>query len=77
VSNDSDLSFPLVEARKLVPLGTVNPSPTYLATDLRGTATDGVGRHWWRQLAGVDYTNHQLPDPVVGAATTYAKPVGW
>jgi len=36
VSNDSDLAFPLAEARKLVPLGTVNPSSAYLATDLRG-----------------------------------------
>lgn len=77
ISNDSDLAFPLAEARKLVPLGTVNPSPAHLAGDLRGTATDGVGRHWWRQLVPNDYTNHQLPDPVTGAAVTYPKPAGW
>jgi hypothetical protein len=45
ISNDSDLAFPLFEARKLVPVGTVNPSSAHLATDLRGTAGDGIGRH--------------------------------
>jgi hypothetical protein len=77
ISNDSDLAYPLAEARKLVPLGTVNPSSAYLATDLRGTAGEGVGRHWWRQLAPLDYTTHQLPDPVTGPTTAYHRPAGW
>jgi hypothetical protein len=77
ISNDSDLAFPLGEARKLVPMGTVNPSAAYLATDLRGTADEGVGRHWWRQLATADYTSHQLPNPVKGSAATYHRPSGW
>jgi hypothetical protein len=77
ISNDSDLAFPLVEARKLVPVGTVNPSSAYLATDLRGTAGDGVGRHWWRQLTSADYMAHQLSDPVTSRTTTYRRPAGW
>src|SRR2546429_612057 len=76
VSNDSDLAFPLAEARKLVPVGTVNPSGAYLATDLRGTAGEGVGRHWWRQLTPADYTAHQLPNPGKGAAAAYHPPSG-
>jgi hypothetical protein len=77
VSNDSDLCYPVTEARKLVPLGTVNPGPGYLATVLRGTAHDGVGRHWWRQLTAGDYCASQLPDPVVGTVAKYARPPGW
>ncbi|MET9074193.1 hypothetical protein ABZX95_18875 [Streptomyces sp. NPDC004232] len=73
ISNDSDLSFPLREARKKVPVGVVNPSRNYLAGDLRGAASDGVGRHWWRQLAQQDFTGHQLNDPV----QRYARPVDW
>lgn len=77
VSNDSDLAFPMAEARKLVPVGTVNPSAAYLATDLRGRSQDGVGRHWWRQLAPDDYRAHQLPDPVRSKSATYRRPPGW
>jgi len=77
MSNDSDLAFPLAEARKLVPIGTVNPSSAYLATDLRGKAGNGVGHHWWRQLAAADYKAHQLPDPVTGRAAKYHRPGGW
>lgn len=73
ISNDSDLRLPLVEARKRVPVGTVNPSSSFLAGDLRGTPTDGVGGHWWAKLRAADYRAHQLPDP----AGAYAKPVGW
>jgi hypothetical protein len=77
ISNDSDLAFPPAEARKLVPVGTVNPSSAYLATDLRGKAADGIGGHWWRQLAPADYKAHQLPDPVTGSAAAYHRPIGW
>ncbi|MFJ8139130.1 hypothetical protein [Streptomyces sp. NPDC096013] len=73
ISNDSDLSFPLREARRKVPVGLVNPSRSYLAGDLRGAPADGVGRHWWRQLAQQDFTSHQLSDPV----GKYARPVDW
>lgn len=73
ISNDSDLSFPLQEARKKVPVGLINPSRNYLAGDLRAAATDGVGRHWWRQLSQQDFTRHQLSDPV----RNYARPVDW
>src|SRR5215475_4150066 len=63
ISNDSDLRHPVQQARERVPVGTVNPSPAQLAGALRGTAADGVGRHWWRKLTQADLTKHQLPDP--------------
>jgi uncharacterized LabA/DUF88 family protein len=73
ISNDSDLRLPLVQARERVPVGTVNPSTSFLAGDLRGKPDDGVGGHWWGKLCAADYRAHQLPDPV----GPYAKPVGW
>ena len=73
VSNDSDLRLPVQEARRRVPVGLVNPSPNYLAGDLRGRTTDGVGGHWWLALSATDLLNHQLPDPCCG----YSKPKGW
>ncbi|HST32516.1 MAG TPA: hypothetical protein VLJ80_03235 [Solirubrobacteraceae bacterium] len=73
ISNDSDLRLPLVEARKRVPVGTVNPSSSFLAGDLKGSPTDGVGGHWWTKLTASDYRAHQLADPV----GPYAKPAGW
>jgi hypothetical protein len=73
VSNDSDLKFPIREARKRVPVGTVNPHRRLIAGALRGTEKDGVGQHWWVQLQPADYTNHQLPDP----CGVYTKPIGW
>jgi hypothetical protein len=65
------------EARKLVPVGTVNPSPAHLANDLRGTPNDGVGCHWWYRLTATDCCACQLPDPVPGSATTHPRPSGW
>jgi hypothetical protein len=73
ISNDSDLRFPVEQARQHVPVGIVNPSRSYLAGDLRGNPTDGVGRHWWARLTSGDLRAHQLPDP----AGIYARPVGW
>lgn len=73
ISNDSDLRFPIQEARKRVPVGTVNPSRNWLAGDLAGAPSDGVGRHWWRQFEAVDFLAHQLPDPAAG----YLRPPGW
>jgi len=49
------------------------PSRNHLAGALRGQASDGVGRHWWRQLTAADLQRHQLPDP----AGTYFRPPGW
>jgi uncharacterized LabA/DUF88 family protein len=73
ISNDSDLRLPIQQARRRVPVGTVNPSPSWLAGDLKGKATDGVGRHWWLQLAAEDLKCHQLPEPCGG----YTKPAPW
>jgi hypothetical protein len=73
VSNDSDLRFPVQQARARVPVGTVNPHRRQLAGALRGTPADGVGGHWWLQLQAGDYTGHQLSDPAGG----YTKPPPW
>src|SRR5262249_40461779 len=73
ISNDSDLRFPVEQARQRVPVGVVNPSRNYLAGDLRGDASSGAGRHWWVRLGATDLKKHQLPDP--GGA--YRRPDGW
>lgn len=73
VSNDSDLKLPVWQARRHVPVATINPSTSATAGDLRGTADDGVGRHWWYSLSADDIRASQLPDDV-GRLT---KPVGW
>lgn len=73
VSNDSDLELPLRLARNVVPVGTVNPSKNYLAGALRGSATQGPGRHWWKQLTTADFYRSQLADPT----GKYRKPAGW
>lgn len=73
ISNDSDLEFPINEARKRVPVGLVNPTPSYLAGKLAASPTAGVGSHWWYQLTENDLKTAQLPDPV-GKIT---KPIGW
>jgi hypothetical protein len=77
ISNDSDLSYPLRQARLVIPVGTVNPSRNPTAGALMGQPGDGVGVHWWRRLVAADYTGHQLPDPVPGHGTSYTRPVGW
>jgi hypothetical protein len=73
VSNDSDLQFPLQEARRHVPVGTINPGKRPTANALKGRPGDGVGRHWWRRLTAADFRNHQLPDP----AGKLTRPAGW
>ncbi|MGB3909946.1 MAG: NYN domain-containing protein [Pseudolysinimonas sp.] len=73
VSNDSDLALPLKYARAVVPVGTVNPQMNYLAGALRGSATEGPGRHWWKQLSPADFRRSQLSDPV----GKYRRPSGW
>jgi hypothetical protein len=72
-SNDSDLRVPLEEARLRIPVGTVNPGNKATVAALRGDATIGAGRHWWRRLEAKDFLAHQLPDP----AGPHAKPAGW
>lgn len=73
LSNDSDLRFPLEQAREHKPVATINPSTKPTAADLRGRPIDGAGRHWWRRLRAVDFFDHQLPDQV----GELAKPEGW
>lgn len=73
ISNDSDLRLPIQACRKRAPTGTVNPSPSQTAGDLRGEPTDGVGGHWWYQLAKADFTACQLPKKV----GSVHRPRGW
>jgi len=73
ISNDSDLMFPVQEARRRVPVGTINPSKSYTAAALRGQPGDGAGGHWWARLTPAQYQAHQLPDP----SGTFAKPATW
>jgi hypothetical protein len=73
ISNDSDLRYPIREARRRIPVGTVNPSPAQLAGALKGAQSDGVGGHWWLRLGAQDYYAHQLPDPCAGQT----KPGPW
>jgi hypothetical protein len=73
ISNDSDLAFPVAQARDLVPVGLVNPTRGYPAGALNDSPTRGVGGHWWCRLAAADLVQAQLPDPVGGIT----RPSGW
>lgn len=73
VSNDSDLRFPIEQARQLVPIGLVNPTPSQTAGALRASTATGAGRHFWRKLSVSDFCSHQLPNPAGG----YTSPTGW
>lgn len=73
ISNDSDLRWPVQEARRRVPVGMMNPGSGYTAGHLSGVPTVGVGRHWWRTLHATDFAGHQLPNPV----GRNRRPVGW
>jgi hypothetical protein len=73
ISNDSDLQFPITQARERVPLGLVNPTPGQTAGALRAEASTGAGRHFWRKLTAADFRSHQLPNPASG----YHMPRDW
>jgi len=73
ISNDSDLKFPVAEARRRIPVGVINPSDRYTAADLQPDHLPGAGIHWNRKLRAADFTSNQLPDP----AGRYHKPAGW
>lgn len=64
VSNDSDLAEPLRQVRRAVPLGVINPSTRQTAADLRGSADEGVGGHWWGRFTREDYAQSQMPKTV-------------
>jgi hypothetical protein len=61
VSYDSDLKLPVHEARRIVPLGMLNPTDRYALA------------HWWYQLAAADLRACQLPDQVAEPS----KPSDW
>ena len=64
ISNDSDLAFPIMEARKRIPIGIVNPTKGYPAGKLACEPTFGVGGHWWHQMTESEVRSAQLPDPL-------------
>lgn len=72
-SNDSDLEFPVAEARRHVPVATINPRANRTVDGLRGNAQSGAGSHWWRQLKAADLFDHQLPNPI----GRRVRPEGW
>jgi len=74
VSNDSDLALPIRFARTRVPVGTLNPTPSYFAGKLEGSPMEGVAGHWWYQLVPNDLTTHQLPTRI---GTRIIKPQPW
>lgn len=73
ISNDSDLEFPIRQARERVPVGTINPTKGYTAGALNGAPTDGVGGHWWYQLTKEDLFGGQMPAQV----GPLVKPAPW
>jgi hypothetical protein len=73
ISNDSDLRWPVQEARRRVPVGVVNPGSGYTAGSLSALPTVGVGRHWWRTLRAPDFLAHQMP----ARAGRHQRPDGW
>ncbi|HEY7222225.1 MAG TPA: NYN domain-containing protein [Micromonosporaceae bacterium] len=73
ISNDSDLAFAVAEARDLVPVALINPSPRPPAAKLDVRSTRGVAGHWWYKLTSTDLTSAQLPNPI----GTITKPLGW
>ncbi len=72
-SNDSDLAYPLAEARKRVPVGLINPTARPTASHLKADRNTGVGGHWWRRMSHSDFAHHQLPNP----CGIVAKPKDW
>lgn len=73
ISNDSDLAFPVQQARLRVPVGVVNPTKRFTAKGLTGGPQDGAGGHWWYQLAAADLYAAQLPASV----GRLSKPTPW
>lgn len=73
ISNDSGLAYPLDQVRDIIPVGTVNPTRSYLAGALRGTLDAGPGQHWWYQLTAADLYDAQLPETI----GTLHRPQGW
>lgn len=73
ISNDTDLALPVKLMRLRIPVGLVNPAGGYPAGALNGSPNDGVGGHWWHQMAPGDLTTCQLP----ASAGKLTRPVGW
>ncbi len=73
ITNDSDLSYPIQQARLRVPIGLVNPTNGYRAGALGGDRRDGAGGHWWYQLRRGDLEASQLPMNV----GKLHRPPGW
>lgn len=73
VSNDSDLRFPVTEARRRVPVGVLNPRGGPTAGALRPGGAAGTSVHWTRLLRPEDLTASQLEAQVAD----YPRPDGW
>ena len=71
VSNDSDLEFPVREARARMPVGTISPQGRVHGS-LQPEMTPGCG-HWYHALDLAELVASQLPDPCHGID----RPRGW
>jgi hypothetical protein len=72
VSNDSDLAFAVAEARDLVPVGLINPSPRPPAAKLDVRSTRGVRGHWWYKLTSADLTGARCQTQSAGSLSRWA-----
>jgi hypothetical protein len=73
VSNDSDLAFPVAEARRRLPVGVLNPHGTRSAGSLRTLPHGATTGQWNDRLTLTELVSHQLGDPCAG----YHKPADW
>lgn len=73
VSNDSDLAFPIAQARELIPVGVINPTRNRPAGALSDDPNRGTGGHWWYQITAADLTSAQLPKQL----GNIHRPAGW
>lgn len=72
ISNDSDLAFPVAEARTRVPVGVINGRGGQPAGSLRHKEK-GPTHHWNRVVRAEDFTATQMPDTV----DRHTKPAEW
>ena len=71
ISNDSDLRFPVEQARQRVPVGLSTRARAYLAGDLRGNPTAARGA-LVATAERTTWTRISCPTP-----GPYARPAGW
>lgn len=82
ITNDSDLSEPIRIARKLIPVGVLNPHNNYISGSLKPRPEDNnVSGSWNRKLKVEDFIDNQMPPVVEGLLgdqnIQIRKPLDW